>query len=76
MYGNESMAIKTYADWLGISEEKARRTRDGFFPKEALNPDEVIGLGSAVEDAVALKYTPSALTKEQLSQLIQIPPRR
>ena len=67
--------VKAYADWLNIPEAKARRTRDDFFPKESINPDRITGLNEIVKDAVALKFTPSELTKEQLTELIQIPPR-
>jgi NitT/TauT family transport system substrate-binding protein len=67
--------LKVYADWLKIPESKARRTRDDFFPKEAVNPDRITGLDTVVKDAVALKFTPTELTKEQLAELIQIPPR-
>lgn len=74
MYDNPQ-ALKTYAEWLNISEAKARRTRDEFFPKEAINPDRITGLDSIVRDAVVLKFTASELTKEQLAELIQIPPR-
>jgi NitT/TauT family transport system substrate-binding protein len=69
-------ALKTYADWLGITIDKTRRTRDDFFPKAALDPDRVVGLDVIVKDAVALKYTQSALGNAQLTELIQIPPRR
>ena len=68
-------ALRTYAEWLNISEAKAKRTRDDFFPKEAINPDKVIGLDTIVNDAVDLKFTASPLTREQLADLIQIPPR-
>jgi NitT/TauT family transport system substrate-binding protein len=68
--------LKVYADWLGIPEAKARRTRDQFFAKEALNPDRVVGLETIIKDAVELKFTASELTKEQLAELIQIPPRK
>jgi NitT/TauT family transport system substrate-binding protein len=68
-------ALKVYADWLGITVEKAKRTRDGFFPKDAVNPDKVVGLDTIVTDAVELKYTTAPLTKDQLAELIQIPPR-
>ena len=74
MYADPA-ALKTYADFVGISEEKAKRTRDGFFPKQALDPDRIVGLDTIVNDAVALKYTDAPLTKEQLAGLIQIPPR-
>lgn len=67
--------LKAYADWLKIPEAKARRTRDDFFPKQAIDPDRIIGLDNVVKDAVALKFTANELTKDQLSELIQIPPR-
>ncbi len=75
MYSDPA-AIKTYAEFVGIPETLARRSRDDFFPKEALNPDKVVGLESIVQDAVALKFTAAPLTKEQLAELIQIPPRQ
>jgi NitT/TauT family transport system substrate-binding protein len=74
MYSDDAM-LKIYADWLGITVEKAKRTRDGFFPKAAIEPDKIVGLDTIVKDAVDLKYTAVPLTKEQLAELIQIPPR-
>jgi ABC-type nitrate/sulfonate/bicarbonate transport system substrate-binding protein len=74
LYGDPN-ALKVYADWLKISEEKAKRTRDGFFPKESVNPDKIVGLDLIVRDAVTLKFTAAELTKAQLAELIQIPPR-
>lgn len=67
--------LKVYADWLKIPEAKARRTRDDFFPKNSIDPDRITGLNEIVKDAVALKFTPNELTKGQLTELIQIPPR-
>jgi NitT/TauT family transport system substrate-binding protein len=75
MYAGDD-ALKIHADWLGITTDKARRTRDGFFPKQALDPDRIVGLDAIVNDAVALKYTPLALGDGQLAELIQIPPRK
>ena len=74
MYGDPA-ALKTYADWLGITIEKAKRTRDEFFPTPAIEPDTIVGLDVIVKDAVALKFTPAELTQAQLKELIQIPPR-
>jgi NitT/TauT family transport system substrate-binding protein len=74
LYGDPN-ALKVYADWLKISEEKAKRTRDGFFPKESVNPDRIVGLDVIVHDAVTLKFTAAELTKAQLAELIHIPPR-
>lgn len=68
-------ALKIYADWLGITEANAKRTRDEFFPTPAIEPDQIVGLDVIVKDAVDLKFTAAPLTKEQLTELIQIPPR-
>jgi NitT/TauT family transport system substrate-binding protein len=68
-------ALKIYADWLNISEAKAKRTRDEFFPRAAVEPDKITGLETIVKDAVDLKFTATELTKAQLDDLIRIPPR-
>ena len=72
MYNNPE-CLKTYADFVGITVEKAKRTRDGFFPRASIEPDTIVGLDTIVNDAVDLKFTATALTKEQLADLIQIP---
>ena len=54
----------------------AKRVRNDFFPKASLDPDRIVGLDTIVPDAVALKYTAAPLTREQLAELIQIPPRQ
>ncbi len=69
-------ALKVYAEWLNISLTKAKRSRDDFFPKEAINPDRIVGLDTIVKDAVELKFTAAQLGKEKLNELIQIPPRQ
>jgi len=68
-------ALKIYADWLKISEAKAKRTRDDFFPRAAVEPDNIVGLDTIVKDAVALKFTATELTPAQIGDLIRIPPR-
>jgi NitT/TauT family transport system substrate-binding protein len=73
MYKEEG--LKVYADWLGISIEKAKRTRDEYFAPPAIEPDTIVGLDTIVKDAVELKFTAQPLTKEQLAELIQIPAR-
>src|SRR6188472_2005285 len=73
MYTDEG--LKVYADWLQLGDAKARRTRDEFFPPPAIEPDTIVGLDTIVKDAVELKFTATQLTREQLGELIQIPPR-
>jgi NitT/TauT family transport system substrate-binding protein len=73
LYSDDPAALQTYADFVGISVATARRTRDGFFPRAAVDPDRILGLDTIVQDAVALKFTAAPLTREQLAELIQIP---
>ena len=73
---NDPAALKVYADFVGISEAKAKRVRDDFFPKAAIDPDKIVGLNTIVKDAVELKFTAQPLTKEQLAELVQIVPRQ
>src|SRR5215510_2546422 len=68
-------ALKIYSEWLNITEDKAKRTRDEFFPRASIEPDKIVGLDTIVKDAVALKFTANELTRAQLDDLIQIPPR-
>ena len=74
MYSDPT-ALKLYAEWLNINIEKARRTRDDFFPRASVVPDKIVGLDTIVKDAVALKFTETELTEPRLAELIQIPPR-
>jgi len=75
LYSNDPAALKTYADFVGIPIEMAKRTRDDFFAGASVDPDRIVGLDTIIPDAVALKFTAAPLTKEQLAELIQIPPR-
>jgi NitT/TauT family transport system substrate-binding protein len=74
MYSDPA-ALKTYAEFAGITEAKAKRIRDSYFPKSVLSPDNVVGLDLIMPEAVKLKFVPVPLTNEQLAELIQIPPR-
>jgi ABC-type nitrate/sulfonate/bicarbonate transport system substrate-binding protein len=74
MYSDPA-ALKTYADFAGITEAKARRIRDDYFPKAVLVPDKIVGIDLIMPEAVKLKFIPAPLTPAQLAELIQIPPR-
>jgi NitT/TauT family transport system substrate-binding protein len=76
MYTDDFKVLKTYADFVGISIDMAKRVRNDFFPKASVDPDRIVGLDTIIPDAVALKYTAAPLTREQLAELIQIPPRQ
>jgi NitT/TauT family transport system substrate-binding protein len=74
MYSDPAV-FKHYSDFIGVSEATGRRGRDGFYPKGALDPDTVVGVDAINADAVTFKYLAAPLTKAQLGELIQIPPR-
>jgi NitT/TauT family transport system substrate-binding protein len=74
MYAGDK-ALDIYSSWLGIPLAIAKRTRDDFFPKSALDPDKIVGLDMIMPDAVELKFIPAPLSAEQLKEFIQIPPR-
>ena len=70
---DDAATLQIYADWLGISTAKAKRTRDDFYPWEALNPDTITGLEAIAADAMNLKYLTAPLTKPQLDELVKLP---
>ena len=73
MYGDDPGVIKDYAEFVNVPESLARRVRDEFFPKSLIWPDEIKGLDSLMQEAVALKFVAAPLSKEQTSELISIP---
>ena len=76
MYSANPQVLKDYAEFVKVPESMAKRVRDEFFPKSLINPDEIKGIEPLMADAVTLKFIPSPLSKEQLAELIQIPPRK
>jgi NitT/TauT family transport system substrate-binding protein len=72
MYSDNTQVIKDYAAFVNVPEPIARRVRDEFFPKSLIWPDEIKGLDSLMAEAVALKFIPQPLSKEQLGEMIQI----
>jgi NitT/TauT family transport system substrate-binding protein len=72
MYSDNPQVIKDYAEFVGVPEPLAKRVRDEFFPKSLVNPDEIKGLDSLLQEAMTLKFISAPLTKEQLAELIQI----
>jgi NitT/TauT family transport system substrate-binding protein len=74
MYSNPQ-AVKDYAEHMHMSESLVELQRQEFNPKEALNPDQLSDIDPVMQDAIAGKFLDKPLTKEQLAELIQIPPR-
>jgi len=72
MYADDA-GINAFAKWAGITPIKARRVRDGFYPKEMLQLDEVSNLKDIIQDAIAFKYIAQPLSAQQIGLLLQLP---
>ena len=76
LYSLNPQVMKDYAEFAKVSEPLAKRVRDEFFPKSLVNPDQIHGLDTLIPEAVNLKFIPAPLTKEQVTELIQISLRK
>jgi len=68
-------AIKRYAQKVASPEDFVRRSIPQIYPKSVLQTDEMKDLDGIQSDAVKLKFLDRPLSKEQLAELMQIPPR-
>jgi NitT/TauT family transport system substrate-binding protein len=75
MYSNPD-AIKRYAAKTNLPEELIKDSVAQYHPKPAMQTEEVKDLDGIMRDAVKLKFLDQPLTKEQIAEFIQIPPRR
>src|SRR5262245_64821226 len=72
----DAASIKAYAAWAEVSEPVALRQRDEFFTKDMLTPDAIAGVKSVMKDAVTFRHLQKGLSRKQLAEFIQIPPRK
>jgi NitT/TauT family transport system substrate-binding protein len=68
-------ALDMYAEYRKTSVAYAKRLRDEFFAKSALDPDTVKGLEPLMAEAVTFKYLLAPLTTAELAELVQVPLR-
>ena len=73
---SDPKATAMYAAKMKLDEALIKESIDEFQPKPALQTDEMMDLDGIQRDAVKLKFIDTPLTKEQLAELIQIPPRK
>ena len=69
-------AIKMYAEKMKLDEGLIAESIKEFHPIAAMQTDEMKDIDGIQRDAVKLKFIDAPLTKEQLAELIQIPPRK
>jgi NitT/TauT family transport system substrate-binding protein len=67
-------AIKAYAEANKVPEHLVKQTADRFQTRQGMQFDTVSGLDAIMADGVKMKFLDAPLSKEQLSELIQIPP--
>jgi NitT/TauT family transport system substrate-binding protein len=73
---SDPKAISMYAAKMNLDESLIRQSITEFQPKEAMQTDELKDMDGIQRDAVKLKFIDAPLSKEQLAELIQIPPRK
>jgi NitT/TauT family transport system substrate-binding protein len=69
-------ALAMYAEIGNIPLSIAEKMQI-LVPKESTNPDQIVGMDSVIAEAVATKFLSAPLTKEQVSELVQMknPPK-
>jgi len=67
-------AVEMYSKKIHRPVELLKESMDKFQPKAALQTDHFADLDGAIRDAVKLKFLDKPLTKEQIAEMLQIPP--
>ncbi len=69
-------ALAMYAEIAGVPLSIAQKIPT-LVTKDATNPDQIFGMDSIMAEAVATKFLPAPLTKEQIAELVQMknPPK-
>jgi ABC-type nitrate/sulfonate/bicarbonate transport system substrate-binding protein len=70
---SDPKALDMYADYRKTSVANAKRMRDEFFAKAAIDPDTVKGMDALMAESVRFKYLPAPLTSAELAELVQVP---
>ncbi len=73
---SDPKATQMYAVKIKRPEELIKGSVAKFHPKPSMQTDAMADLDGAIADAVKLKFLDKPLTKEQIAEFIQIPPRK
>jgi NitT/TauT family transport system substrate-binding protein len=73
---SDPKAVEMYSAKIHKPVALLKESMQKFQPKEALQSDHFADLDGAIKDAVKLKFLDKPLTKEQVAELIQIPPAK
>ncbi len=72
---DDPKAIEMYAVKIKSEPALLKESIAEFHPKETMQSDQMADIEGAVADAVKLKFLDKPMTKEQLSEFLQIPAR-
>ena len=73
---SDPKAVEMYSVKMKLPVDLLKQSMNDFQPKATMQTDAFADLDGAVRDAVKLKFLDKPLTKEQLTELLQIPPRK
>ena len=68
--------VKIYSEYSKVPEDLAIRIRGEFMSKPVLSPDKILGIDQIMQDAIAFKVLAAPLSKQQITELMQILPPR
>jgi NitT/TauT family transport system substrate-binding protein len=71
----DSKALAMYAEKVRQPIDILQESLKEFHPRSAMQTERMADLDGAVADAVKLKFLDAPLTKEQLAEFLQIPPK-
>jgi NitT/TauT family transport system substrate-binding protein len=73
---SDPKAVEMYSVKIKRPIELLKESMVKFQPIETMQTDKFADLDGAIADAVKLKFLEKPLTKEQIAELLQIPPRK
>jgi NitT/TauT family transport system substrate-binding protein len=65
-------ALVVFAEIANVPLDVAQKI-PGQVPKQALSPDQIVGMDAIMAEAVATKFMSAPLTREQISELVRMP---
>lgn len=71
MYGGGDAPIEVFSKLYNIKADEMRRARNEYYTRQSMDIRRVGGLDQSMDDAVAYKFIPKPLTKEQLDDLFK-----
>ena len=73
---DDPKAMEMYSTKIKVPLEIVKQSAAEFQPKQTMQTDEMKDMDGIVRDAVKLKFLDKPLTKEEIAEFIQIPPRK